>query len=424
MKKLICLLSTLASLTAIAQPSIISTTINGQNALVYQPSMCNSTNACNCLYYFVGSGEQGTNAALLTANGPFTKIKAGVDMQLPLIVVALQAVNANPRPTEVDADITALRAKFNIAGIVGTGISRGGQSWDWYISNQQSYMNKVIGLVMGSSEGPVSDEPGIAGTWTPSWFGKIPYWFCIGTQDQFYNANLLRYQQLVAAGGVAYWTGWPGAGHAAAPVWNDMYSLPGQAPDTTWKNNVLKTDIYTWAASLGRSTLVSIPPPVAVVYSNAATSQTFTRSNCPAGDTAGSVVYTVPAGKYTTTVSQAAANTQAVTDLTLNGQTYANANGACKLPTMYPNAAQLGTFTRNNCSCGTGNTVTYSVAAGKYTALSQVAADSLAKGDVTANGQAFANNTGTCTPVLVMTLQIFSDGSMIKTVNGVSGPQQ
>lgn len=411
----------------IAQPKIAYTTINGQNALTYVPSICNSTNACNCLYYFVGSGEQAqagnslsSNQALLTTNGPFINLKAGVDLGLPLIVVSLQAINANPRPTEVDADVMALRAMFNIKGIVATGISRGGQSWDWYISNQQAYMNKLIGLVMGSSEGPVSDEPGIAGTWTPSWFGKIPYWFCIGTQDQFYNANLSRYNALISAGVIAYWTVWQGAGHTAVPVWNDMYSLPGKAPDTVWKNNILKTDVYTWAANLGSSAVVVTPPTPVITYSNALTSQTFLRNNCPAGDTAGSIVYTVAAGKYTSTVSQASVNAQTTADILNNGQVYANTNAACKLPTMYPNAIQIGSFSKNNCSCGTGSVVTYTVNAGKYSALSQAAADSLAKADVTANGQVYANSTGICARNLVMTIQVYSDGSIIKIVNGVS----
>jgi hypothetical protein len=424
MKRLLFLISALISLSGMAQPTITYTTINGQNALVYQPSICNSGNACNCLYYFVGAGEQAQsgntlaqNQALLTANGPGVYLKAGVDLKLPLIVVSLQAINANPRPTEVQADINALRAMFNVKGIVMTGISRGGQSIDWYISNTQNNINNLVGVATGSSEGPVSDEPGIAGTWTPAWFGKIPYWFCIGTQDPFYNANIARYTALQSAGDVAYLTVWPGAGHAAVPVWNDLYSLPGQAPDNVWKTNVVGTDLYTWAAGLGGSTVAT--PPV-LTYSSPAVSQTFTRNNCPAGDTAGTVVYTVPAGKYTSTVSAAAVNAQAAADIAANGQAYANANGACKLPTMYPNAAQLGTFSRNNCACGTGTVVTYSVPAGKYSALTQAGANALAQADVTANGQAFANTTGICTPTLIMKWYIYSDGSAWKVSNGDS----
>lgn len=66
-----------------------------------------------------------------------------------------------------------------------------------------------------------------------------------------------------------------------------------------------------------------------VTYTNAAVSQSFTRNNCT-GCTAGSaVVYSVAAGTYASTVSQAAADQLAQNDINTNGQAYANANGQC-----------------------------------------------------------------------------------------------
>ena len=63
-------------------------------------------------------------------------------------------------------------------------------------------------------------------------------------------------------------------------------------------------------------------------YFNVAASQVFYR-NCPGGS---AVTYSVPPGKYSSTVSQPAADLLATNDINANGQNYANANGTCCLP--------------------------------------------------------------------------------------------
>lgn len=135
-------------------------------------------------------------------------------------------------------------------------------------------------------------------------------------------------------------------------------------------------------------------------YQSTAKSGSFTRNNCPAGSTGSSVVYSVPSGKYTSTVSQTDADSKASADVTTNGQPYANINGVCTTipPVTYSSASKSGTFTKNNCPVGqTGSQVTYTVAAGKYTSsLSQADADSKAVADVSTNGQPFANTNGVC----------------------------
>jgi 20S proteasome alpha/beta subunit len=130
-------------------------------------------------------------------------------------------------------------------------------------------------------------------------------------------------------------------------------------------------------------------------FYNVVKSGNFTRNNCAAGGTGSTVTYTVPAGTYSSTSSQTAADQLAQNDVNANGQTYANNNGTC---TFY-NVVKSGNFTRNNCATGgTGSTVTYTVPAGTYSSTSsQAAADQLAQNDVNANGQAYANTNGTCT---------------------------
>ncbi|WP_199120357.1 DUF5977 domain-containing protein [Pedobacter sp. ASV28] len=66
-----------------------------------------------------------------------------------------------------------------------------------------------------------------------------------------------------------------------------------------------------------------------ISYTNAVQSQSFTRNNCNEGQVGGAVVYTVAAGSYSSTVSQAAADALALADIAANGQAHANVNGTC-----------------------------------------------------------------------------------------------
>lgn len=130
------------------------------------------------------------------------------------------------------------------------------------------------------------------------------------------------------------------------------------------------------------------------IYSSAVKSGSFTKNNCAVGGVGSPVTYTVAVGAYTSTISQADADTKAQTDVNNNGQTYANTNGIC----TFSSVAKSGSFTKNNCAAGgVGSPVTYTVAAGAYTStISQADADNKAQGDVNANGQNYANANGSC----------------------------
>ncbi|NWK99583.1 hypothetical protein DM790_01975 [Flavobacterium collinsii] len=131
------------------------------------------------------------------------------------------------------------------------------------------------------------------------------------------------------------------------------------------------------------------------IYGSTAKSASFTRNNCAVGGTPETIVYTVPAGTYTSTESQVAADALADQDINVNGQNYVNSNAKC----TFSNSSRSGSFTRNNCgSGGTGGEKTYTVPAGQYTSTeSQAAADAMADQDVNNNGQAYANANGSCT---------------------------
>jgi hypothetical protein len=68
--------------------------------------------------------------------------------------------------------------------------------------------------------------------------------------------------------------------------------------------------------------------PVEAAYANTDLSVEFTKV-CPSGQRSTIQEYTVPAGRYTSSVSQADADEKAMADANTNGQAYVNANGTC-----------------------------------------------------------------------------------------------
>ena len=144
---------------------------------------------------------------------------------------------------------------------------------------------------------------------------------------------------------------------------------------------------------------IAVPP--LTTYYNKLVTATTTKNDCGTGYTGSTVTYSVAANKYSSTVSQADADAKAAADLSANKQTYANANGTCtQIPvTVFYNIKMSATATKNNCGTGyTGSTVTYTVAAGKYSStISQTDANAKASADLTVNKQTYANTYGTCT---------------------------
>jgi len=65
------------------------------------------------------------------------------------------------------------------------------------------------------------------------------------------------------------------------------------------------------------------------IYHNSFQSQSFIRNNCGPGYEGSSATYVVAAGTYSSTLSQADANAQAMADIAANGQNYVNANASC-----------------------------------------------------------------------------------------------
>jgi hypothetical protein len=161
------------------------------------------------------------------------------------------------------------------------------------------------------------------------------------------------------------------------------------------KSNVVKMYEYN------NATKVNCPGQPLFMYSNLETSEIFVKTPCRGDLSIGSsVTYTIPAGTYTSTISQEVVDALVQQDLGANGQAYANTNGTCI--GRFGNAPLSANFAKENCEVGyKGTSITYSVPINRYFSIaSQAAANAQAQAEIDGNGQAFANAPGNATCVI------------------------
>lgn len=119
--------------------------------------------------------------------------------------------------------------------------------------------------------------------------------------------------------------------------------------------------------------------------------QNFTKSNCTGDAIGGEVPYTIPANKYSSTISQADADAKAEMELMAEGQAKADREGECK--PVYYNAGKSQTFETESCPDGYyGGPVTYTVEARKYSSTVPGEVEQMELDEIAANGQAYAND--------------------------------
>ena len=117
-------------------------------------------------------------------------------------------------------------------------------------------------------------------------------------------------------------------------VWVESTEVFADAVDfwaDSAKSSLSPNGFYSNDLTAGCST----PPPGD--FYNTAQSSTVTKNNYTNGEIGGSVTYTVAAGTYSSSVSQAAADQLATDDVDENAQTAANQTGTCTCPN-YPEA--------------------------------------------------------------------------------------
>ena len=134
------------------------------------------------------------------------------------------------------------------------------------------------------------------------------------------------------------------------------------------------------------------------VWTNQKMTKQYQKEGCDPDTEEGSMVdFTVEAGRFTSTVSQADADKKAEEYLDANGPAYANEHGECITVKWY-NDAQSGRFQRTDClSTETGSFVDYTVEAGRFSStVSKKDANDQAKAALAIEGPEYANEHGTC----------------------------
>lgn len=138
------------------------------------------------------------------------------------------------------------------------------------------------------------------------------------------------------------------------------------------------------------------------VWKNQKMTKQYQKTGCDPDTEEGSMVdFTVEAGRFTSTVSQADADKQAEEYLDANGPAYANQHGECITVKWY-NEPQSKQYQRTDCDPDTeeGTFVTFSVEAGQFSSnISQKDANDKAIAYLDANGPGYANENGECTTV-------------------------
>jgi hypothetical protein len=101
-------------------------------------------------------------------------------------------------------------------------------------------------------------------------------------------------------------------------------------------------------------------------WTNVAKSVTLTRNNCGSGSVGGAVTYDVPAGKYSSLISQADADQQAQNEVNANAQNYTNTHGTCTAMTTvtYQNYSSGGAPTVAFTNVNTGDQYYFAMFAG------------------------------------------------------------
>lgn len=153
------------------------------------------------------------------------------------------------------------------------------------------------------------------------------------------------------------------------------------------KNNVVKMYEYN---------TVKKTAGCITTYTNLMVREVYKKNNCTSGYEGMDYVYTIPANKYQSTVSQEEVDLLVQQELLQLAQQEANTNGSCQQ--VFFNTAESEIFIPENCPEGmTAAGVTYSVPANRYKSfINQADAQRMALEEIKANGQEYANRNKNC----------------------------
>lgn len=150
-------------------------------------------------------------------------------------------------------------------------------------------------------------------------------------------------------------------------------------------------------------------------YTNIANSATFTKSPCAAGLIGSSHVYSVPAGIYSSTASQADADAQAINEITVNGQNFANTTGICGTIPLAPNGLVF--------TSATSASVNFSWAAVTGASSYKIYKNGVYVSTVTTNSGSLSGLTAaTAYNIQILASNLIGDGTLCTAVSMTTTP--
>lgn len=137
---------------------------------------------------------------------------------------------------------------------------------------------------------------------------------------------------------------------------------------------------------------------ITILWYNVKKSQSFRKNDCDPDTEEGSLVtMTIEAGRFSSSISQEAADRKAEAELNAKGQDYANSHGTCNTIKWY-NDRKSKMFQKTDCEVTeVGSMVEYVVEAGRFSSsVSKEDANQKALDALEAEGPGYANEHGTC----------------------------
>lgn len=230
----------------------ILTQINGWNAYVHLPSTYNNnTDRYPTIIFFPGTGEVGTVASKVIANGPGAYIAQGwngnvtVDGNtIEFIVISLQPPAAYPNEIAINQRLQTIKTSYRVdtSRLYLTGLSHGGWCATTYVTG--GYESQITAVVEVQGVRPDDNSP------YPNLFdnfalagGKL-----LGFEQKFdgrdVQTRVNRMNTTKPNSAIYVQTNFGGGGHCC---WNEFYGGNGKQPGNFMLDG-LSQNIYQWMA--------------------------------------------------------------------------------------------------------------------------------------------------------------------------------
>lgn len=272
--------------SAKAQQSLIQ--VNGWNAYVHLPSDYNTSKTYPTIIFFPGTGEVGTNASLVIANGPGAYITQGWNGNIVIgidtakfIVISLQPPATYPVETTINTEIQTLKSLYKIdpKKLYLTGLSEGGWCASTFVTGDPlggpyTYASQVAAIVTVEAVKPDDNQPYpyLFQNFAKSGGKDLCFEQALDGRDGQRVVNEL--DSVVPNSAQFIQTNFGGGGHCC---WSSFYGGGGAQPGNFTLGGISQ-NIYQWLARIAISTSASTPANTAPIVSISPASTGFTDS--------------------------------------------------------------------------------------------------------------------------------------------------